>query len=161
MHLWWCEESQFSLSNGVYHAFSYGIKLLICSSKRTIASYGSFTPINKVFSLISQEEHQKKINCHINVSSNFVGTMTFVVKIDNSKASKSYKGQKKDRPFYTYCNFHDHTIDKCYKIHGYPLGYKPMQRNNSTYSNNNIVVNQVSNQSFSNSAINNIGLNLP
>ena len=79
-----------------------------------------------MFSLISQEEHQKKIGSHINVGSNFVGTMTFVVKTDNSKASNSYKGQNKDRLFYTYCNFYDHTIDKCYKMHGYPLGYKPM-----------------------------------
>ncbi|RVW99848.1 Retrovirus-related Pol polyprotein from transposon RE1 [Vitis vinifera] len=102
---------------------------------------------------MSQEEHQKKIGSHINVGSNSTGTMAFAVKTDNSKASGGYKGQKKDRPFCTHCNFHCHTIDKCYKIHGYSPGYKPKLRNNYTYSNNNTVVNQVSNQSFSNSTV--------
>ena len=37
--------------------------------------------------------------------------------------------------------------------YGYPPCYKPRPRNNSTYSNNNTVVNQESNQSFSNSAV--------
>ena len=110
-------------------------------------------PINKAFSLISQEEHQKKIGSHINVGSNSTGTMAFAVKTDNSKASGGYKGQKKDRPFCTHCNFHCHAIDKCYKIHGYSPGYKPKPRNNYTYSNNNTVVNQVSNQLFSNSTV--------
>ncbi|KAL6342654.1 hypothetical protein AAG906_013060 [Vitis piasezkii] len=102
---------------------------------------------------MSQEEHQKKIGSHINVGSNSTGTMAFAVKTDNSKASGGYKGQKKDRPFCTHCNFHCHTIDKCYKIHGYSPGYKPKPRNNYTYSNNNTVVNQVSNQSFTNSTV--------
>ena len=69
--------------------------------------------INKVFSLISQEEHQKKIGSHINAGSDSAGTMAFAVKTDNSKASKGYKEHKKDRPFCTHCNFHDHPIDKC------------------------------------------------
>ena len=69
--------------------------------------------INKVFSLISQEEHQKKIGSHINAGSDSAGTMAFAVKTDNSKASKGYKEHKKDRPFCTHCNFHGHPIDKC------------------------------------------------
>ena len=32
--------------------------------------------------------------------------------------------QKKERSFYTHCNFPGHTIEKCYKIHGYPPRYK-------------------------------------
>ena len=52
-------------------------------------------PINKMFSLISQNEHQKNIGNHINTSLDSTGTMAFVVKTDNSKASRDYKGQKK------------------------------------------------------------------
>ncbi|KAF3972904.1 hypothetical protein CMV_003616 [Castanea mollissima] len=33
-------------------------------------------------------------------------------------------GPKKERPLCTHCNMLGHTVDKCYKIHGYPLGYK-------------------------------------
>ena len=32
---------------------------------------------------------------------------------------------KKERPVCTYCGFTGHVTDKCYKLHGYPLGYKP------------------------------------
>ena len=113
----------------------------------------SLPPINKVFSLISQGEYYNKIGSHINASSYYAGTMAFAVKTTNSKAFRGYKRQKKDRPFCTHCSFHGLTIDKCYKIHGYPPGYKRRQKNNSTYSNNNTAINQVSNQSFSNSAV--------
>nr|XP_023877705.1 uncharacterized protein LOC111990145 [Quercus suber] len=50
--------------------------------------------------------------------------------------SKSFQGNqgnarnnggnfKKERPVCTYCAFTVHIADKCYKLHGYPLGYKP------------------------------------
>ena len=32
---------------------------------------------------------------------------------------------KKERPVCTYCGLIGHIADKCYKLHGYPLGYKP------------------------------------
>ena len=32
---------------------------------------------------------------------------------------------KKERPICTYCGFIGHIADKCYKLHGYPPGYKP------------------------------------
>ena len=56
-----------------------------------IASYGFFTPINKVFSLISQGEYYNKIGSHINASSYYAGTMAFAVKTTNSKAFRGYK----------------------------------------------------------------------
>ena len=32
---------------------------------------------------------------------------------------------KKERPICTYCRVVGHIADKCYKLHGYPPGYKP------------------------------------
>ena len=32
---------------------------------------------------------------------------------------------KKERLLCTYCALTGHIVDKCYKFHGYPLGYKP------------------------------------
>ena len=52
-------------------------------------------PINKIFSLISQEEHQKKIGSHINVGSDSAETMAFVVKTDNSKALEVIKDRRR------------------------------------------------------------------
>lgn len=36
--------------------------------------------------------------------------------------------RKKDRPICFYCNIPGHTIDQCFKLHGYPPGYKPKPR---------------------------------
>ncbi|KAL5581465.1 hypothetical protein UlMin_013907 [Ulmus minor] len=97
-------------------------------------------PINKVFALISQEEHQRKVGVHTSSISDPVSTMAFAVKNANSNRTGTsnsgnhnsgvYKGYRKERPFCTHCNFHGHTIEKCYKIHGYPSGFKPKQRDN-------------------------------
>ena len=48
-----------------------------------------------MFSLISQEEHQKKIGSHINVGSDSAETMAFVVKTDNSKALEVIKDRRR------------------------------------------------------------------
>ncbi|PON67470.1 hypothetical protein PanWU01x14_102730 [Parasponia andersonii] len=108
-------------------------------------------PVNKVFSLISQDEHQKKVGVP---SSDSANTMAFAAKANIPKSSTSYsgsysnrgnktsnyfgnyKGQRKERPFCTHCQFHGHTIDRCYKLHGYPPGYQPRQKDNSNASNN-------------------------
>ena len=61
-----------------------------------------------------------------------VNNLAFIICYD---ASKWYfliiwitRIKKKEHPFYTNCNFHGHTIEKCYKLHGYPTGYKPKQK---------------------------------
>ncbi|KAL5539285.1 hypothetical protein UlMin_045376 [Ulmus minor] len=99
-------------------------------------------PINRVFSLIVQEEQQMRTNPSSD-SSNSTGTMAFAVKTDvakfdgsgsqnsqNSNSSAS-KNQKRDRPYCTHCKILGHTMDRCYKIHGYPPGYKFRSNNNS------------------------------
>ncbi|KAA8523936.1 hypothetical protein F0562_010359 [Nyssa sinensis] len=98
-------------------------------------------PINRVFSLIVQEEQQRKTNPSSD-SSNSTGTMAFAVKIDVTKSdgsgpqnsqnsnSSASKNQKRDKPYCTHCKIRGHTVDRCYKIHGYPPGYKFRSNNN-------------------------------
>ena len=55
-------------------------------------------------------------------------------KINSGSGSSStggYKNHKKgkERPVCSHCGVVRHTMDKCYKIHGYPPGYKPKSRN--------------------------------
>nr|XP_023901990.1 uncharacterized protein LOC112013839 [Quercus suber] len=45
--------------------------------------------------------------------------------------SSSKGGPKKERPLCTHCNMLGHTVDKCYKLHGYPPGYKHKGKPNS------------------------------
>ena len=52
----------------------------------------------------------------------------FNVKNNNNKTTLG-RSQKKDRSIYTHCGYHDYTIEKCYKLHGYPMGYKMKQKN--------------------------------
>ncbi|KAL5565662.1 hypothetical protein UlMin_028826 [Ulmus minor] len=141
-------------------------------------------PINKVFALISQEEHQRKVGTQLHSSSNSTSAVAFAVRNNDpkrtgergsytstSRNSGNYRGQKKERPFCTHCQYHGHTIEKCYKLHGYPPGFQPRQRDthpnsqsamhhssNTSYSTNQATVNQVSNQpSFSSSSEPNVG----
>lgn len=41
-----------------------------------------------------------------------------------SNKGHSNKPNGKDRPICSHCGIIGHVVDKCYKIHGYPLGYK-------------------------------------
>ena len=111
-------------------------------------------PINKVFSLISQEEHQRKIGSQAASVNDSNNTMAFVVQREAASRSGTgpnthpgNKNQKKERPFCTHCNYHGHTVEKCYKIHGYPPGFRQKNKN-QPFNNSNIVANQVTTQNF-------------
>uniref|UniRef100_A0A2N9G765 CCHC-type domain-containing protein n=1 Tax=Fagus sylvatica TaxID=28930 RepID=A0A2N9G765_FAGSY len=84
-------------------------------------------PINKVFSLIRQEERQRSIGS-LNGSLNnpFVESTALLCKSEVPKygANKQSIGHKKERPMCTHCGLLGHTMDKCYKLHGFPPGYK-------------------------------------
>ena len=93
-------------------------------------------PINKFFSLVAQEERQHNISSG---EADSVSGVAFALRSETPKKSErhaldsshyrgNYRGQKKERPFCTHCNFHGHTIDRCYKLHGYPPGYKTKPR---------------------------------
>ena len=110
-------------------------------------------PINKVFSLISQEEKQRKIGSQLASNTE----MEFAIKSDNSKKfntsndnSANSRGPNdrgsNNRPFSTHCNYHRHIVEKCYKIHGYPPRFRQRQKNQSNFNHPNAVVSQVSNQ---------------
>jgi len=77
-------------------------------------------PINKVFALVTQEENQRNIHTAVN---NF-DLVTFYVKHDNNRPNQG-RCQKNERSIYSHCGFIWHTINKCYKLHGYPLRYRP------------------------------------
>jgi hypothetical protein len=84
-------------------------------------------PINKVFSLIRQEDRQRSIgSLHGSLSNPFVESTALSVKSEGPRygAYKQSSGQKKERPLCTHCGLLGHTMDKCYKLHGYPPGYR-------------------------------------
>ncbi|KAL5570414.1 hypothetical protein UlMin_026989 [Ulmus minor] len=77
--------------------------------------------MNRIFFLVIQEERQRGLsssNHFPSISSS--NSAAFGVATSNYN---SYKG-KCDKPLCTHCGFLGHTIEKCYKIHGYPLGLR-------------------------------------
>ena len=87
--------------------------------------------LSKVCSLILQEDKRRNIGQSFNMIQSGDAAAMYV---NNSRAFLGHQGQKnggkgangkKDRPVCTYCGFIGHIVDKCYKLHGYPHGYKP------------------------------------
>ncbi|XP_052203055.1 uncharacterized protein LOC127808520 [Diospyros lotus] len=96
--------------------------------------------IKKVFALISQEENKRAV-----LNGNGNDSALFSVKHEATRSNFS-KSQRKERSVCTHCGYNGHTIEKCYKLHGYPPGYKPRQRNNMNQSKSNQInstINQV------------------
>lgn len=73
-----------------------------------------FPSVEKVFSLVLQEEKQIEIG----VASISDTSIVYVVQANKSK------NVSKDRPICAHCCISGHTKDKCFKMHGYPPGYK-------------------------------------
>lgn len=80
-------------------------------------------PISRVFSLLVQEENQRSLS--VSTSNNHLLTMATRTDI-NKKSGNVYK--KRERPLCTHCGLNGHTVDTCYKLHGYPPGYKTKTR---------------------------------
>ena len=60
-------------------------------------------------------------------SNTYIDSTTLAVKGSNSNSffsgGKNSKG--KDRPVCTHCGKLGHTVEKCFKLHGFPPGFKP------------------------------------
>ena len=101
--------------------FLMGLNESFSSTRGQILLMDPLPAINRVFSLVAQEEKQKSVS---NENSN---SMAFLAKSNVRKfpaANSNFNAQRRDRPFCTHCKYQGHTIEKCYKLHGYPPGYK-------------------------------------
>uniref|UniRef100_A0A2N9IHW7 Retrotransposon gag domain-containing protein n=1 Tax=Fagus sylvatica TaxID=28930 RepID=A0A2N9IHW7_FAGSY len=88
--------------------------------------------ITKAFALVVQEERQRNINIPSlapAVDSVALFTCGEVTRNNYGGKNQSYK---KDRPLCSHCGITGDTVDKCYKLHGYPPGYKFKGKMHST-----------------------------
>lgn len=150
--------------------FLMGLNESYASVRSQILLLDPLPLINKVFAMIIQEERQRTIGSQTTnpISSN---ELAFAVNNANNRSDHNSRGlantrgafysrganrgasttnrfsnKPRDRPFCTVCQMHGHTIDTCYKIHGYPPGYQP--RPKPSPISQPAVVNQISNQSL-------------
>ena len=89
-------------------------------------------PINRVFSLIHQEEKQREVGItSVDPASNLAFAVHGQRNAPQSSPvpdSRSHNSQNsKNRPVCTHCGYTGHTKDRCYKLHGYPPNYKKKQ----------------------------------
>ncbi|XP_022880683.1 uncharacterized protein LOC111397952 [Olea europaea var. sylvestris] len=101
--------------------------------------------INKVFSLVAQEEKQREITARIthNLDSVAMVAKNFNRNQYTNEGINNYTGPNNKKEC-RQCSHHGllgHKIDKCYKVHGYPPRYK--------FKNKNPVVHGVTNQNAS------------
>lgn len=56
-----------------------------------------------------------------------ISATTLLAKSSSDEASNRNSrnsSKKKERPFCTHCNIQGHTVERCYKLHGFPPGYR-------------------------------------
>ena len=80
--------------------------------------------VSKVYALLIQEEMQRSVT---NQSSVKVDSTALVAKMQNFNAGITSGGngvKGKDKPICTHCGKTGHIADKCYRLHGFPPGFK-------------------------------------
>ncbi|RVW15251.1 Retrovirus-related Pol polyprotein from transposon TNT 1-94 [Vitis vinifera] len=80
-------------------------------------------PLNKVFSLVVQEEQQRSLTTSNSPAFTAPVSSRFQAASRASSPTNASRSRK-DRPLCTHCNILGHTVDRCYKIHGYPPGFR-------------------------------------
>ena len=87
--------------------------------------------VEKVYSLLIQDEKQRSVGQGSNIGP-FVESTALATKAMNLD-SKTFK-RGKEKPTCSHCGLRGHTMEKCYKLHGYPPGYKTKPRANQVSS---------------------------
>ncbi|XP_073041655.1 uncharacterized protein [Primulina eburnea] len=90
--------------------------------------------ISKVFSLVIQEERQRSIHqnlSQITVVHSSSATTTKSSSSFNPKGGKFDKPSRNDKLICSHCHYTGHTVDKCYKLHGFPPGHPRFQQQQS------------------------------
>ncbi|XP_073138143.1 uncharacterized protein [Henckelia pumila] len=89
--------------------------------------------ISMLFSLVLQEERQRSI--HKNMLDNGVDLSSVAAQSSHIAVVRSFQNNRGgrngypndknfgDRPLCSGCHYPGHTVDKCFKIHGYPPGH--------------------------------------
>ena len=90
--------------------------------------------LSKVFSLLLQDEKQRKVGAGKKALIDSSALVVFGSKPGNN--NKSFVKSKNGRPQCTHCGAMGHVVDKCYKLHGYPPGYRFKNKGGQPFASN-------------------------
>ena len=99
-------------------SFLIGLNETYASVRGQILIMDPVPPWSKVFSLILQDEKQRKVGAAKEMQLDTAAALA------STLATKNVKNFKKGRPQCTHYGAMGHVVDKCYKLHGYLPGYK-------------------------------------
>ncbi|XP_060177713.1 uncharacterized protein LOC132607636 [Lycium barbarum] len=98
--------------------FLMGLNDTYAPARSNILMITPLPSINYAYTLLMQDQNQREVH----VTSQFPAA-THRAANYSSKASTSYRG-KKHTQFCTYCKMTNHSIEKCYKLLGFPADFK-------------------------------------
>ncbi|XP_056841747.1 uncharacterized protein LOC130494925 [Raphanus sativus] len=75
----------------------------------------------EVYNLLDQDHSQRSFNPIPNASAFQVTTETTAASVN---ATQTLPSNRSNRPLCSHCGYSGHTMDKCYKIHGFSPGFK-------------------------------------
>ncbi|KAG7574150.1 Integrase catalytic core [Arabidopsis suecica] len=82
----------------------------------------------EVYNLLDQDHSQRSFTP---VPTNAVAFHVSASDSIQPSVNATYNNAKPQKIICTHCGYTGHTIDRCYKIHGYPLGFKHKHKNQS------------------------------
>ena len=98
-------------------SFLMGLNETYTTVRGQILLMDPIPPMGEVFSLLIQDEKQRKVG-----KKNTIESSALAVKTNGS--GRSFNKAKSGRPQCTHCGVLGHVVDKCYKLHEYPPDYK-------------------------------------
>ncbi|KAL5538790.1 hypothetical protein UlMin_043923 [Ulmus minor] len=131
--VWRDLHDRFNQGNGPRHQqkeyvmqFLMGLNESYTQIRAQVLMMDPFPSINRVFSLVIQEERQRNIGLGSTISN--AEPMSFnsgsTSSINPSSVNYSSSKSRKDKLICTHCGYNGHTRDRCYKLNGYHPGWK-------------------------------------
>jgi hypothetical protein len=121
LFLWWPKICPNIFWSPTHFPIFYGTQWIFCTHQRPNPLDGSTSSINKVFSLVVQEKSQRQIFIET-MNPNPTALITKSVPTQHNRFPRQFP--RKEKPVCTHCGITSHTADKCYKLHGFPPGFK-------------------------------------
>ncbi|XP_058192002.1 uncharacterized protein LOC131309363 [Rhododendron vialii] len=78
--------------------------------------------VNRAYSLVLQEERQREVSSNRSPTPD-VAALTVKGNLNVNKNTGKKSTEKNKRPNCDQCKWEGHTMDKCYRLHGYPPGH--------------------------------------
>lgn len=104
--------------------FLAGLNESYSTARSQIIMKKNVPDLAEVYNLLDQDYSQHNINPVTNASAYNVATSNSDVFQAAVNATHSATQQHSNRPLCSHCGFSGHTVDECYKIHGYPSRFK-------------------------------------